>query len=402
VKPLFEKYELQARADRARAVMDELGHDALLVTGDFSAGMNYYYFSGHLPRDFQQNYSRPHVMVLPRDGEPFLYVYDVNAENARDAAWVGDVLAYAPPFDGGALARVLKERGLGSSRIGVELGTDQRLAMTHTAFAALAGSLPGAELVDAAPLVWRLRTIKSDAEVAYIREANRVNGEALQHAFGSIRSGDTELDVARKVGAAIVEAGSYRPPYAQVNILAESKSRALGSRARLLGPIGEYALGDGDLLFVDSGAVIGGYWGEFGRMAVVGEPSDAQRAHHDAIREIVRLSVEAHRPGAPFRALVEEMARAYRACGYGEEQFAGYLAAPFTPLSHGVGLAGSEPPFVRLDSDAVLEPGMVVTCEAYLTADGMTYASEEDVLVTADGTTLLSEPDTGLFVMGGS
>jgi hypothetical protein len=43
---------------------------------------------------------------------------------------------------------------------------------------------------------------------------------------------------------------------------------------------------------------------------------------------------------------------------------------------------------------------MVITAEAYLSVDAMTYASEEDVLVTADGSRLLSEPDPGLFTLG--
>jgi Xaa-Pro aminopeptidase len=106
VKRLFDDGEMHARAERARMLLEEHGLDALLVSGDFSAGMNYYWFSGHMPRDFQLNYSRPHVMVLPLRGEPFLYVYDVNVENARDLSWVGDVVGYVPPFDGAALGKV--------------------------------------------------------------------------------------------------------------------------------------------------------------------------------------------------------------------------------------------------------------------------------------------------------
>ena len=124
---LFDDAEMRARAERARALLDERGLDALLVSGDFSAGMNYYWLSGHMPRDFQLNYSRPHVMVLPLSGEPFLYVYDVNVENARELSWVDDVVGYVPPFDGAALGRVLHARGLASARLGVELGEDQRL-----------------------------------------------------------------------------------------------------------------------------------------------------------------------------------------------------------------------------------------------------------------------------------
>jgi len=251
-----------------------------------------------------------------------------------------------------------------------------------------------------ADLLWRLRSIKSDAEVAYIAEADRINGEGLRAGFGAMRAGDTEVDASRKVGAALVEAGAYRPPYAQINLVSHAKHRALGHRSRMLGPIADYALAPGDLLFVDAGVVVGAYWGEFNRMAVVGEPSDEQRRHHDAIREVVARSVdEALKPGVGFRRVIEQMAGFYRDCGYGEEQFSNYLGPPFMHLCHGLGLASSEPPFVRFDSDAVLEPGMVLSCEAYLRADSMTYGSEEDVVITRDGCRVLSDRDPGLYVL---
>jgi Xaa-Pro dipeptidase len=398
--PLFEPEELRARGARARELMAEQGLDALLVSGDFSAGANYYYFSGHLPRDYQQNFSRPHVMVLPADGEPFLYVYGVNVENARDMSYVEDVVAYAPPFDGATLAGVLRDRGLSGARIGAELGTDQRLWMPLNEFRALESGLPEAAFVDAADLLWRLRSIKSEPEIAYIAEADRINGEGLKAGFAAIHVGDTEVDASRKVGAALVEAGAYRPPYAQINLVSHAKSRALGHRSRMLGPMADYALAPGDLLFVDSGVVVGAYWGEFNRMAVVGEPSEEQRRHHDAIREIITRSVdEALRPGAEFRRVIEQMAGFYRDCGYDDEQFSNYLGPPFMHLCHGLGLASSEPPFVRFDSEAVLEPGMVLSCEAYLRADSMTYGSEEDVVITEDGCRVLSDRDPGLFVL---
>jgi Xaa-Pro aminopeptidase len=397
----FTSSELRGRADRARALLEEQGLDALLVTGDFSAAMNYYWLSGHMPRDFQQNASRPHVMVLPRDGDPFLFVYDVNVENARASSWVDDVVAYTPPFDGVALAEALRARRLGSARIGFELGEDMRLLFPVGELRRLEATLPGVEVADASALIWRLRMLKSDEEAGLIEDACRVNDTALRTAFARLRAGDDEVDVARVVGSAMVEAGAVRPPYAQINVLSESKSRALGGASRLLGPLGEYALGDGDLLFVDSGAVISGYWGEFVRMAVVGEPSAAKQHHHAAIRSIVRRSIdEALLPGAGFREVVEHLVAAYRDHGYGEEQYGAYVRTSPLHYCHGVGLSGSEPPFVRHDSHESLEPGMVITAEAYLSIDGITYASEEDVLLTVGGNRLLSSPDSGLVRLG--
>ena len=397
---LFADSEMHARAERARALMEHRGFDALLVSGDFSAGMNYYWLSGHMPRDFQLNYSRPHVMVLPLRGDPFLYVYDVNVENARELSWVDDVVAYVPPFDGAALGKVLHARGLGSARLGAELGEDQRLLFPVVALTELRGECPHLQLLDASELIWRLRMIKSDAEVAYIEESNRINGDALRCAFKSISCGDDEIDVARIVGRSIVDAGAVRPPYAQVNVLSEAKSRARGGASRLLGPMKEFELAEGDLLFVDSGAVTAGYWGEFARMGSVGEPSAAKRGHHDAIRSIVQRSTHASMlAGAKFRTIVGELVDLYREHGYGEDQYGPYIRALPLHYCHGVGLAGSEPPFIRHDSDATLEPGMVITVEAYLSVEGMTYASEEDVLITSEGPRILSPLDEGLFLL---
>ena len=103
--------------------------------------------------------------------------------------------------------------------------------------------------------------------------------------------------------------------------------------------------------------------------------------------------------GATFRDIVDELVALYREHGYGEDQYRPSRTPPLH-YCHGVGLAGSEPPFIRHDSDAVLEPGMVITVEAYLSVEGMTYASEEDVLVTPEGPRILSPLDEGLFLLG--
>ncbi len=226
----FTEGELRARTERAQALMSAAGIDVLIATGDFSAGLNYYYFSGHQPRDYQLNYSRPHIFVLPLDGDPFLYVYNVNEQNARELSWVDEVIPYAPPFDGAGLAAELRRRGLGSGVIGAELGTDQRMAMSLIAYGDLVSGLPSARFVDAGDLLWSLRMVKSVEELGYIRQADHINGEIHRAALARLKPGDREIDVAREYGMAMVEFGAVRPPYGQILIVSEAKSRALGHR----------------------------------------------------------------------------------------------------------------------------------------------------------------------------
>ena len=94
------------------------------------------------------------------------------------------------------------------------------------------------------------------------------------------------------------------------------------------------------------------------------------------------------------------MVQLYDGLGLDESQYRNYTGPPYMHLLHGIGLNGSEPPFVRMDSEELLQVGMVMSLEAYLRDDGITYGSEEDVAVTDSGCEILSEIDSGLYVMG--
>ncbi len=60
----FPVGEYQQRVKRARALMAESNLDALMVSGDYLYSANYRYLTGHLPRDFQSNTARPHILLL--------------------------------------------------------------------------------------------------------------------------------------------------------------------------------------------------------------------------------------------------------------------------------------------------------------------------------------------------
>jgi Xaa-Pro aminopeptidase len=395
----FSLEEMTERRTRAQRLMEREKLDAIIVTGDFSASMNYSYLSGHSPRDYQSNFSRSHLMVLKQDGQAALLVYNVNKENALECSWVKDVRTYGPPFTFGALKDLLISMNLENSTIGMELGVDQRLWLPVLEFIALRESMPSARFVDASSVFWQLRMIKSPAEVDLIRKAGHINYRALRRAFNELSEGCTENDVYKLVCKYLVEEGAWRPPHTQIQVVSEAKARAKGHRSRMLGPSND-TLKKGDILFVDSGAIYDGYWGEFNRMAVVGDPTSRQAESHRKIRTVVKRSIEeAFKPGNSYRRIIQHMVEIYKELGIGEEQYAKYVRAPFFHLAHGVGLNGSEPPFVRMDDESVLEPGMVVNVEAYLVDDAVTYGSEEDVHITSNGNEVLTRWDEGLYTI---
>ena len=156
----------------------------------------------------------------------------------------------------------------------------------------------------------------------------------------------------------------------------------------------------GDAIFVDSGVLYNGYWGEFCRMAVMGPPSEENVRYHDLIRGFVRdFIAEILRPGITCEQAMQQAVGLYERAGIEPEQYTQYVNPPYFHLCHGLGLSASEPPLVRITDDTMLERGMTFSVEAYLKGPDILYGSEEDVLITESGCELLSEPDQGLYVI---
>ena len=394
----FPLHEYEGRARRARALMAEAGLDALMVTGDYTAAPNYRYFTGHVPRDYQSNAARPHLFLLTREGEAAICVHFFSEAPAR-ACWAKNIHVYTQPFrhtDALALFRIL---GVVRGRVGVELGLDQRLMMPVADYERLKSDLPAVEWVDAGPLLWRMRMLKSPAEVACIREADRITGNALRKTFARARIGMTERQIYELCVHALVEEGSLLPPHTQMTISSSARYRGKGMITPFSGPTDE-PLREGDLVFIDCGSIHKGYWGEFNRMAVMGPPTAEQSRWHGIARAIVMGFIERIlRPGITCEDAMRQAFRLYDQAGLGPEQYALYVDYPYFHLCHGLGLNSSELPLVRLTDTTVIEAGMVFSVEAYVRGPDMQYGSEEDVLVTTSGCETLSEIDPGLYVI---
>jgi Xaa-Pro aminopeptidase len=95
-------------------------------------------------------------------------------------------------------AAELRDRGLGSSRIGV-VGFSSTIQTVPTVLdgemASLAGALPHATLVDFSPAFQELRLVKSEAELSLMRHAGAIAREVLDTLVEHARPGVTEAEV---------------------------------------------------------------------------------------------------------------------------------------------------------------------------------------------------------------
>jgi len=114
----FPEQEYTARYERAQALMEHDGLDALVV----SEKNNYWYMSGLISYQLD-HIQRPQICILPKSGKPLLVVYGNDKAKAKALPWIGEVRAYTDvPFPEEMIARSLTEIGLGEAKVGFELG----------------------------------------------------------------------------------------------------------------------------------------------------------------------------------------------------------------------------------------------------------------------------------------
>src|SRR5260221_13707967 len=93
-----------------------------------------------------------------------------------------------PRVDWG-VADIIKERGLDSGALGIELGRETWLGIAVVDFELLKEQLPKARFVDSGPVVWGCRLIKSEWEIDCMRQACEIGGVARHPAFQELRPG---------------------------------------------------------------------------------------------------------------------------------------------------------------------------------------------------------------------
>jgi Xaa-Pro aminopeptidase len=189
----FSNEEYAARCQKARLLMERERLDGLLVT----EAANLYYFIGY-PAFGDMSFPRPMVFLLPVERDPVFVVHDFHSA----IGWEGDTRQYSKvgevPIE--LVKNVFREVGCAQGRVGVELGREQHLEMSYSDFAGLQNALPGVEFVDAADILWALRMVKSEAEVAAIAKACEIQDAVFKRVFETVGVGMTQREIERVSG----------------------------------------------------------------------------------------------------------------------------------------------------------------------------------------------------------
>ena len=171
----------------------------------------------------------------------------------------------------------------------------------------------------------------------------------------------------------------------EADALAFPLSLLSGDRCRrsTVGQATERVIGAGDLICIDAGIVLDGFYADCTRMTRCNAGADRDyqalvEAHHEVIAAL--------RPGVPFNQIGEYYGRALRTRGLPAETL------ELADLGHGIGLALHESPFFVTSSsaDMTIEEGMVFTLEPEIAFPDKRLRVEDMVVAGAAGLRVLT------------
>jgi Xaa-Pro dipeptidase len=262
-EPAFAASEYRRRASAVHARMREQGLDGLVLFGPH----NINYLTGM----DSENLFDPQACIVASSADPVLVILDFERGRFQNSSWLPSAIefdAFAEPTL--AVADAVKRQGLARGRLAIEqraLGRDQ--------FAKLLTALPEATFDDAFGIVERVRLVKSEAEIALMRDAAALTDKAVVAGFAAIADGHHDYEVAAAVTDSLYRSGS--------DLVCWGPIVAAGYRGGLAhSSHNGYRIARGDTVFIEVTAQRKRYTAPLMRTAVLGKPNERQRQIADA------------------------------------------------------------------------------------------------------------------------
>lgn len=312
----------------------------------------------------------------PEAGAPFAWpVRAGSALGDKELQWQAMSAAYAektlatPSY---ALRQALRDAGLAKATVGTD---DPRPIAWMNQL-----GLPSLKGVEATNIFREIRMVKSEAELALMRDAARINEDALNAGIRALCAGATWGEIEVAYGMEMARQGG-RGVYITAGTGGMSADTAPVGEPIMFDALGEYRH----------------YHGDIGRTAIIGEPSAEVVKRNRAMSVGWQTAFETIKPGVTGSEMTAKVIAAIE-----REGFPGFLIA--TP--HSVGLEHTDHPIpIGLDlpgsmGDLVFEENMVINVDLPYHELGFGGMHLEDMVrVTADGCEPFTSMATELIVV---
>ncbi len=372
----FALSEYRARLQAIRAEMAQRNLD-LLVVNDVA---NQHYITGYDGWSFYT----PQVVLVPlADEEPVWIGRAMDAAGGLLTAWmkpeniVGfpeDHVQRADRHPMDWIAAWISRKGWGRGNIGIEL---EAYYYSPKAHARLTAGLPNATFHDADLLVNWIRSVKSPAEVDYLRKASRLAEAAVRAAYDTIAPGVRECDAIAKIQAAQV-AGA--PDFAG-DITALPPTILAGENASAPHVMwSDRRFGENETVALELAGVVRRYTAGLARTLQLGKMPVKVNDTSKAVLEGMEAVLASIRPGVAAEAVEASWRKVIERHGLKKESRIGYSIGVAYPPDWGEHTISLRP-----GDTTILKPGNVLHSILGMWMDGWGIEVSETILVTETG-----------------
>jgi Xaa-Pro aminopeptidase len=366
------KSEFQDRVRRVQAELARRGLDALLTFGSEAEPQFVRYFSDYWPAFETAG------VLIPVEGEPILIIGPESltyAQSRSKITQIRQLLQYResaePEYPGKPLDTFASLFDEISGGKGVRrLGTVGYPITIIPVWEGLRQAMAGGEMVRADDIVIDMRKVKSENELALLRQAFRISELAIEAILNQIKPGMTELQVVGIAQEAIYRNGGEYEGHPLYVLSGRNSANAIGRPTHKV-------LREGEIIQLNIGARFGGYSSSVGRPILLGHMPDDVRGLLQVGLDAANKTMEILRAGVAARWVAETIQSLIVGRGYGD-------AILYGPC-HGLGLMECEHPWIETNSDYVLEENYTFQVDSFLYRPQYGARWEDGVRVTKDG-----------------
>ena len=371
--------EYRERARKAAKLARDRGLDVLIVNSTEADYSNVRYFSNFWPL-----FETAGVAITP-EGKTALMVGPESLKYASDRSVIPDVFQMMeyresadpsyPELKASTYADVFKFLGVKAKKL--KIGVGGWLVTNPIQLEGLKECFPEAEVRRADDIMVELRVVKSEAELACIREGMRITELATEEVIRHLKPGMTELQLVGIAQKTIYEHGAEYEGLPMC-VFSEKSTRHAISRSTYR------EIQKGDIVQLNLSAKVEGYSPSIGMPVSMGKLAGRKR-------EVVEFGLEAHRwtydrikAGVMACDIAKDYIELFRKSGFYEN----YLYGP----CHGTGLIEVEAPWMETSSQYPLQQNMTFQVDTFVSTAEFGVRWETGIVVRKDRAELLSQP----------
>ncbi|MCE5310765.1 MAG: Xaa-Pro peptidase family protein [Acidobacteriales bacterium] len=364
--------EYQLRIAKFQENIRAAGLDAALVHGNESDFANVRYLTEYWPT-FEAG-----GVFVPAEGTPVLLIgpeSEAYAQGRSKIPAIEKMVEYResadPEYPGIAVAsyKDVVQRAMPGHPLR-KLGLVGYSVMTLPVYTRLVAELPGTELVKADDTLTSLRAVKSQNEIACMREAFRISEKAIDAILGEIKPGMTELQVIGIAQREIYQHGGEYEGHALYCFCGFATKNAISRPTH-------NKIVPNEVIQLNIGARVGGYSSSVGVPFSIGPLPERKK-------RLVEFGLEAHvktmelmRAGRSAAGVVKDYEAWVKQRGFGQYMLYGPC--------HGIGMMEVERPWMESTSAYDLAENMTFQVDTFFYDEDFGLRWEDGVRVTADG-----------------